>query len=191
MGAFGPVTDITPEVRTVINEKILEPLMQFLQDDNLFYHGVLYVGIMLTHLGPMVLEFNVRMGDPEAEVLIPLLPIDWGACWLGLAQGNLPSIVEPESRAAVAVVLADSGYPLEVKGSQEIILPKTPEGLIFHGSTQQSGDGTVLQAQGGRIVTVVGRDSSLLGARDQAYRTIRQIIAPDTQFRHDIAADTE
>ncbi|PSR33168.1 MAG: phosphoribosylamine--glycine ligase [Sulfobacillus benefaciens] len=191
MGAFGPVADITQDIRTVINAKILDPLMQFLQDENLFYRGVLYVGIMLTGQGPMVLEFNVRMGDPEAEVLIPLLPIDWGACWLGLAQGHLPSIVEPESSAAVAVVLADSGYPLAVKGGQEIILPTTSEGLIFHGATQQSRGGTGLEAQGGRIVTVVGKDSSLSGARDQAYRTIRQIIAPDTQFRHDIALDTE
>lgn len=188
MGAYGPVTDVSATVRSFIDRRVLEPIMQFLQDDSLLYRGVLYVGLMLTADGPMVLEFNVRMGDPETEVLIPLVDHDWGACWMTLSQGELPIMADQPSRAAVAVVLADSGYPVSIVGSQEILLPPHPQARIFHGATSAEGDRLV--GQGGRILTVVGTGATIGEARNRAYHTMERIVAENTQYRLDIAIES-
>lgn len=187
MGAFGPVPGLFDAMRAEINEKILDRVMQFLQEEQLLYRGVLYVGLMLTQKGPQVLEFNVRMGDPETEVIIPMVEQDWGNVWLELSQGNLLLLPEHGDRSAVAVVLADRRYPNSASGGQPIRIAGSSKGLIFHGATRLR-EG-VLEGNGGRIITVVGVGSSISEARRQAYETISNIEAPQTQYRFDIAEE--
>ncbi len=187
MGAFGPVLGLGATLRAEINEKILDRVMQFLQDEQLLYRGVLYVGLMLTQRGPQVLEFNVRMGDPETEVIIPMMERDWGNVWLELSQGNLPSLPGEADRAAVAVVLADQRYPNPTPGGQPIRISDSAAGLIFHGATRLR-EG-VLEGKGGRILTAVGVGPTISEARHQAYATLSNIEAPHTQYRLDVAEE--
>lgn len=186
MGAFGPVPGLDPQTKQQINTEVLDRVMQFLQDERLLYRGVLYVGLMLTANGPQVLEFNVRMGDPETEVIVPMVEQDWGEIWLRLAQGELPPMPDQFNKAAVAVVLADERYPNPPTGGQTLHIPQHVEGLVFQGATRLV-DG-VLQGNGGRILTVVGVGPNVPEARRQAYRVVSTIDAPGTQYRHDIAA---
>lgn len=187
MGAFGPVPGLDPETKDRINKEILDPVMQFLRDERMLYRGVLYVGLMLTASGPQVLEFNVRMGDPETEVIVPMVEQDWGALWMQLAQGRLPRIADHSGKAAVAVVLADERYPNPTTGGQPLHIPQNLDGLVFQGATRLV-DG-VLEGNGGRILTVVGVGPDVSNARRQAYQVMSQIDAPGTQYRQDIALE--
>ncbi len=188
MGAFGPVPGLAPDTEDKINTEILDRVMQFLQDEGFLYRGILYVGLMLTHNGPKVLEFNVRMGDPETEVIIPVVDYDWGEVWLQLAEGTLPSLPRSFEKAAVAVVLADERYPQSSLGGQSIHVPPGGKGLVFHGATRMIDER--LEAHGGRILTIVGVGPHITEARHQAYETIGAINAPHTQYRRDIAEQT-
>lgn len=189
MGAFGPVEELDAAAVTTINHTILDPLMEDLTRRHIDYRGVLYVGLMMTAHGPKVLEFNVRLGDPEAEVLMPMLDVDWYEVWMAVAQGQLPTLSGPVS-PAVAVVMAAPGYP----GMPEVGIPLTiplaiPEDtLIFHGATRWQTPGSLVSA-GGRVLTVVGRGPTVGDARRQAYQAVEAIGFPGCQVREDIAAN--
>ncbi|MDA8195267.1 MAG: phosphoribosylamine--glycine ligase [Thermaerobacter sp.] len=190
MGAYGPVEGLSGDTVKRINREVLDPLMQFLASEALDYRGVLYVGLMLTGDGPKVLEFNVRLGDPEAEVLIPLLDVDWRAWWWEIAQGRLPANeLTAAGRHAVAVVMAAQGYPDHPRRGQPLAIPGDlgPDTMIFHGATRR--DATGLLADGGRVLTVVGMAASRTAARDLAYRAVSAIEFPHHQVRPDIAAN--
>lgn len=191
MGAFGPVDGLKERDRDVINHEILVPLMDYLTEHGLDFRGILYVGLMLTAEGPKVLEFNVRLGDPEAEVIIPLLDVNWYDWWGQVAEGIVPGAHSVSTtRHAVAVVMASEGYPSQPVTGQKLVIPAsvaTEDVLIFHGATSRVGDDVV--AQGGRVLTIVGLGDSRQKARARAYQAVKAVDFPNHRIRTDIAGN--
>ncbi len=184
MGAVAPALHLPVGMTETINRQVFDPIMQFLQDERLTYRGVLYAGLMMTADGPYVLEYNVRLGDPETEAIVPVLDLDWVEFWSQVAAGEVPSIPEP-SRSAVAVVMAAHGYPDSPKTGMPIHLGSAQSNtLVFHAGTRRNEDDW--ESQGGRVLTVVGLGSTIDEARSHAYERIRHIDFPDSYYREDI-----
>lgn len=187
MGALCPVPWLSSEDEQRIRREIVEPTYRGLTDAGMGYAGVLYFGIMVTENGPRVLEYNVRLGDPEAQVVIPLIQSDLVDVCEALVGGRVEGLslrISPKS--AVGVVVAAPGYPsnyptgLEVRG-----LPApAPDLLVFHASTRRMGD--QLMTGGGRCFTVVARGPELLTARTRAYAAAREVVFEGSWFRPDI-----
>jgi phosphoribosylamine--glycine ligase len=195
MGAYSPVPwfDAAEVGDAVV--AIFEPIAWRMARDGTPYRGVLYAGLMLTEAGPMVLEFNARFGDPEAQVLLPLLDGGLSQALLGVATGDrraMEGAVSLGDRAAVGVVIAAEGYPADPILGGELIgaEPSSADDggplLRFHAATRRALDGTYLAA-GGRVVTVVGLGDNLSSARATAYRGVAGIQLEGGQHRTDIA----
>ena len=188
MGAFAPSPLLTPALETVVMDTIVEPVLEGLQADG-GYRGFLYVSLMLTADGPKVIEFNVRLGDPEAQVLLPLIEGGIAATLLAAAEGRLESgLILRSADAAVGVVLAAKGYPGPPVTGQPIRgLDSTHDHvMVFHAGTRRQRDEVV--TAGGRVLTVVGRGRSHAEARSRAYAAAGDIQFEGMQFRSDIGA---
>ncbi|MBA3688869.1 MAG: phosphoribosylamine--glycine ligase [Chloroflexi bacterium] len=195
MGAYAPVPWYgTAEVEQAV-ASIFEPIAWRMARDGTPYRGVLYAGLMLTEAGPMVLEFNARFGDPEAQALIPLLQGDLSQALLAAATGDLAAMegaVALDSHAAVAVVIAAEGYPSEPISGPQIVgadPSSVADGgplLCFHAGTRRTADGSFLSA-GGRVVTYVGIGADLASARETAYGGAAGCELDGGQHRTDIA----
>ena len=188
MGAFAQSPLLTPELEAVVMDTIVEPVLEGLQADG-GYRGFLYVSLMLTADGPKVIEFNVRLGDPEAQVLLPLIEGGFAATLLAAAEGRLdPGLIFLSADAAVGVVLAAKGYPgTPVTGDPIRGLDSAPDHVtVFHAGTKRQGDAIV--TAGGRVLTVVGRGPTHADARTRAYNAVAEIQFEGMQFRRDIGA---
>ncbi|HVD32994.1 MAG TPA: phosphoribosylglycinamide synthetase C domain-containing protein, partial [Gemmatimonadales bacterium] len=152
------------------------------------FTGVLYAGLMIDPAGvPWVVEFNCRFGDPEAQVILPLISDGLTDCLWRVAKGELPSRMDTTRAAAVTTVLAARGYPEHPEKGAAITLPeRLPEGVtIFHAGTQQSGDG-VLRVEGGRVLTVTAIATSFREAQQLSRDTAGAIEFDGKLFRADI-----
>lgn len=191
MGAYSPVPLATGAVVEEAMARIVEPTLGELARRGIEYRGVLYAGLMLTEGGPRLVEFNVRFGDPEAQVVLPRLAGDVTGLLYGAAAGRA---AEPEVAgrvAAVGVVVAAPGYPEAprpgglLRGVEEA---GTVEGVtILHAATARDAAGQ-LCAAGGRVLTVVGTGGDLEVARRRAYAAVERIELTGGQYRRDIAA---
>lgn len=189
MGAFAPTPRLTPDVERRVLDEIVRPVLDGMAREGTPFRGFLYVGLMLTAEGPKVVEFNVRFGDPEAQVVLPRLDEDLS--WLlGAAATRAlparPARFRPEPH--VGVVLASAGYPESVEAGKPIAglddAARVPGALVFHAGTRQQ-DAQVVTA-GGRVLTVVGRGATYHEAIDIAYRAAACIRFDGMQFRTDI-----
>ena len=195
MGAYAPVPWFGTAAIEDAVATIFEPIAWRMARDGSPYRGVLYAGVMLTEDGPMVLEFNARFGDPEAQVLLPLLDGDLAQALRGTATGDrgaMEGAVSLSGRSAVGVVLAAEGYPGD-PASGRPLLGADPSAaddggplLCFHAGTQRAPDGAQVSS-GGRVVTVVGIGDGLASARDVAYRGVAGVRLEGGQHRTDIA----
>jgi phosphoribosylamine--glycine ligase len=194
MGAYAPVPWFgAGEVERTV-ETVFEPMAWLMARDGTPYRGVLYAGLMVTDDGPMVLEFNARFGDPEAQVLLPLLEGDLAEALLGVASGDrgrMAGSVGLRDGAAVGVVIASEGYP-EAPVTGRVLEGAEPSGsadggpiLRFHAGTEVV-DGS-WKASGGRVATIVGLGADLAGARARAYEGVSLVSLEGGQHRTDIA----
>jgi phosphoribosylamine--glycine ligase len=186
MGAFAPSPLMTPELEAVVMETIVEPVIDGLQPDG-GYRGFLYVSLMLTADGPKVIEFNVRLGDPEAQVVLPLIEGGFAATLLAAAEGRLESgLILRSTDATVGVVLAAAGYPgAPVTGAAIHGLDSSRDSVtVFHAGTKFRGEEIV--TSGGRVLTVVGRAATYADAMARAYAAVSAIHFDGMQFRTDI-----
>ncbi|AFG38007.1 phosphoribosylamine--glycine ligase [Spirochaeta africana] len=186
MGAITPVPWFTPDhLETAIRE-IVEPTHAALQREGLGYTGVLYFGLMITADGPRLLEYNVRFGDPEAQILLPLIGGDFGEICCSLIAGRSPSI-DAAHAAAVTVVAAAPGYPGTYPKDIPVELPSSlpDNGALFHAATTTGHDGRILTS-GGRCFTATGWSSDLAAARKAAYSVLDSLSFAGMQHRHDI-----
>ena len=189
MGAFSPSPLITPAMEQRVLDDIVRPVLQGMQDEGHPYRGFLYVGLMLTANGPKVIEFNVRFGDPEAQVVLPMLDEDLSWLLGAAATGALPSRpARFRNEPHVGVVLAAGGYPEQPESGKPIIgldaAAAVPGAMVFHAGTSKR-DGQVVTS-GGRVLTVVGRGASHRDAIDVAYRAAAHVQFEGMQFRRDI-----
>jgi phosphoribosylamine--glycine ligase len=189
MGSFAPVTDVPAGVLDEIRRRVLEPTIAGMRSEGRPYRGVLYVGFMLTADGPKVLEYNCRFGDPETQVLLPLLDVDVAQLLLQCARGHLTSdTVAVRDAAAVCVVLASEGYPEQPRAGDPISgIPDAVErgAIVFQAGVKQ--DRERLLTNGGRVLATVGVGDSLEAARELAYAAAEDITFAGRHLRHDIA----
>jgi len=187
MGAYSPVDDLPDGLVEEVMDTVVRPTLRQMSDDGTPYTGFLYAGLTLTADGPRVLEFNVRLGDPETQVVLPLLDTDL----VDLIEGALddrPLQPEWSPRAAVEVVLAAEGYPdAPVKGAAIDGLDWVDDDiLVFHAGTTR--DGRRIRVDGGRVMNLVAVDDTLAAARDRVYAAVKKVAWPGARYRSDIAS---
>jgi len=187
MGAYSPLPWAPDEIVDETYEKVLAPMFAGMAARGTPFVGLLYAGLALTDLGIKVIEFNARFGDPETQVLIPLLETPLATLLLKAATGALDDVVLSWKEAsAVTVVLAAEGYPNAPKLNGEITkLPNISNSQIFHAGTSIVGSNLV--SSGGRVLSVTGIGADLTESRDRAYRAISQIDLVGSFYRNDIA----
>jgi phosphoribosylamine--glycine ligase len=183
------VPEVPPELIDEIRRTVHQPVLDELNRRGTPFHGVLYAGVMLTEDGPKVLEFNVRFGDPETQVVLPRLRSDLLEVLLAATRpGGLAGVtLEWDQRASVSVVLASRGYPAS-SSSGDVIrgLDALPPGVeVLHAGTAQAGEHIV--TAGGRVLNVVALGSDVRIARDAAYAGADMIEFDGKQVRRDIA----
>ncbi len=188
MGAVAPLPHLPADLVDRIAREILQPTATALCEDGYPFRGVLYAGLMLTREGPKVLEFNARFGDPEAQVLLPLLDVDlfevlWAAC-----SGRLGDVtLRWKPGAAVCVVAAAEGYPDNpVKGKpiRGLDHPPEPDQLVFCAGVAEQ-DGQLVTA-GGRVLNAVGLGRDVGAAQQAAYRVFQRVGFEGMHYRTDI-----
>jgi phosphoribosylamine--glycine ligase len=188
MGAYSPTSKITPAMQAEIEEQVIRPTLAGLKADGIDYRGTLYAGVILTESGVKMLEYNVRFGDPETQVLLPMLRTDLVPILLASAKGEpLPDRIEFQKGAAIVVVLAAGGYPGSYAKGKPIQFPDAlPEGAaIVHAGTKRGPDGTIATA-GGRVLGISGQAPTLKQAAEIAYSVCDQIEFEDKYLRRDI-----
>ncbi|MFC0194520.1 phosphoribosylamine--glycine ligase [Aureimonas pseudogalii] len=188
MGAYSPSGLMTPEMVERAMREIVRPTLAGMREQGSPFRGVLYAGLMLTEGGPKLIEYNVRFGDPECQVLMMRLESDLLPILLASATGSVAGL-EPQWSAdpAVTVVLASEGYPGAYrKGTQIRHLPATgADETIFHAGTSREGDRLV--ATGGRVLNVTARAADVASARERAYALVDAVDWPEGFCRRDIA----
>lgn len=190
MGAYSPVPVAGPEIVDEAMARSVRPTLTTLAEWGVEYRGILYAGLMLTPDGVKVIEYNVRFGDPECQVVVPRLAGDLYRHCIESAQGRLETEVRFRDDAAVTVVLAAGGYPESPRIGDEIEgldAAQATEGVVvFHAGTRRDGDR--LLTAGGRVLNVTGIAPTVAVARARAYDAAAKIHWPGVQYRRDIAA---
>lgn len=189
MGAYCPLPFYTPKLQQQIFEEIIAPTLNGITEEKVTYKGVIYFGVMVTAQGPKLLEYNVRFGDPETEVLLPSLKSDLLELTLSCFDGTLADCT-PEFHPGyfVDVVMAAKGYPKSYTKNDVIegIEEAEKTALVFHAGTQRIENGDIL-TNGGRVLNVVGQGSTLQEAKTNAYQAVNKIYFKGRQYRSDIA----
>ena len=190
MGSYAPADIWTKGLSCQVQKEIMEPAVKAMSWEETPYKGVLYAGLMITSLGPKVLEFNCRLGDPETQVLLPAMKTDLVDVMLSTIDGNLKDTpVDWGDVACVGVVMASRGYPgdyrrgLEIQGLEML----DHNALAFHaGTTRPTGDHSRILATGGRVLTIVGSGPSVQEAREHVYNNIDRVSFEGCHYRRDI-----
>ena len=189
MGAYCPVPYVSDQMMQTIREQILEPVIYGLEKEGRRYKGILYAGLMITPVGPKVIEFNCRFGDPETQAVLPLLKSDLADIFIAIVDGNL-SIIEPvwKEGAAVCVVMASRGYPDKYETGVKITGVRTyreNHAYLFHAGTRH--EGNTWFTAGGRVLGVTAVNQDIRAAVKAAYDTVENIHFEGAHFRRDIA----
>lgn len=189
MGAYAPAPVVTPELEQEVYDRVMQPTIDALAQEGRPYVGILYGGLIFTAQGPKVIEFNCRLGDPEAQVVLPLLQNDIVDIFDAALNETIDRIkVEPTSGAACCVVVASDGYPTSYDTGHPISGMEDAEDLgdviVFHAGTAEQ-DGAPITA-GGRVLAVTGVDANTEAAIDRTYRAVNLISFENRYFRRDI-----
>jgi phosphoribosylamine--glycine ligase len=191
MGAYSPVPVAGDDVVAMVMDDAVAPTLAALRARGIDYRGVLYAGLMLTPSGPKMLEYNVRFGDPETQVVLPRLTSDLGDLLAAAAAGSLDGDPTFDDGAAVAVVCASEGYPRDLRLGDPIeglAEAQAVEGVsVFCAGVASGADGSLVTA-GGRVLAVTGQGPDLIAARDRAYEAVRHVRWPGMHHRNDIAS---
>ena len=190
MGAYSPAPVITPELESIVMEKVMRPVIKGLQSEGIKYKGILYAGLMIKENKPYALEFNCRLGDPETQPVLARLKTDFVDISLAIADEKLSSVnLEWRPEHSVCVVIASKGYPgayekgRAIEGLNDV--KKMDDVFVFHSGTSFNGNKVV--TSGGRVlgVTALGRD--IRDAKNKAYNAIEKIHFKGMHYRRDIA----
>ncbi len=198
MGAYSPAPVIDVETHKRIMNEVIYPLINGLANENKFYKGVLYAGIMVTKEGPKVLEFNVRFGDPETQAILPRLETDLVDLCLASIEDSIDKIkLEWKNKVSVGVVLASGGYPgeykkgWEIEGLEDALWAGAPNTYIFHAGTKKipitvRANNAKYLTDGGRVLNVVSLGDDVKQAIGKVYKAIGKIKFKDMHYRKDI-----
>ncbi|WP_114778404.1 phosphoribosylamine--glycine ligase [Botryobacter ruber] len=190
MGAISPVPFVTDEFMQKVKDRVIDPTLQGLQQENIPYTGFLFIGLMNVNGDPYVIEYNVRLGDPETEAILPRIKSDLFDLFTALHEHRLGSFkLEVDPRTAATVFLVSGGYPEGFEKGKEISgLDQVPEDvLVFHAGTKQDGDKLV--NNGGRVIAVTALGDTMDEALAKANAAAETITWQDRVYRHDIGFD--
>ena len=189
MGAVSPVPFADHDFMQKVEERIIQPTVAGLQQEQMDYRGFIFVGLMNVDGDPYVIEYNVRLGDPEAEAIIPRLESDLVDLLLAAAHRSLDQVsLRISSKTATTVVMVAEGYPGSYEKGKEISgLSEATDALVFHAGTQ-SAEGSVL-TNGGRVLAITALDDALPLALSKSYQGVQQIHWDGLYFRRDIGED--
>lgn len=189
MGAYSPAPVMTDEMRQRTMDEIIMPTLKGMKAEGMPFKGVLFAGLMITDKGPELIEYNVRFGDPECQVMMARLKSDILPVMLAASDGMLHRMVNRfDERPAITVVMAAKGYPgsyetgSQIKGLSEA--SEDPDVMIFHAGTKND-EGRIL-ATGGRVLNITALGNTVSEARDKAYAAIDKIDWPEGFYRSDI-----
>jgi phosphoribosylamine---glycine ligase len=191
MGAYSPAAGLSERTMDVVVRTILVPVLHALKREGVTFRGVLFAGLMLTRSGPKVLEWNVRFGDPETQVVLPRVRGDLAKIFHAAAEGRLDEIdgIDVDPRAVVGVVLASGGYPEGYATGRPITgvedAAAMPDVSVFHSATRRK-DGALLTA-GGRVLTVTAFGADVREARERVYAATGKVAWEGEHHRSDIA----
>ncbi len=190
MGAYSPPPGFTPALEASVMERIVRPTLAEMARRGTPFRGILFVGLMLTGDGAKLIEFNVRFGDPECQVLLLRLRSDLLPALLAACEGELRYFdLRWQDTPAIAVVMAARGYPAAPQTGGVIgglaAAAAVPGAMVFHAGTAAAADGTIVAA-GGRVLTLCATAGTLREARDTAYAAARAIDWPEGFCRRDI-----
>ncbi|MDQ0204881.1 phosphoribosylamine--glycine ligase [Pectinatus haikarae] len=189
MGTYAPAPVIDEKIMNQVQKEVLEPIIAAMQKENKKYQGCLYAGLIITDKGPKVIEFNARFGDPETQVILPLLKSDLVEIMISCTNGTLhKQDILWDKKTAVCVVLAAGGYPRQYKKGEPIKGLEDADkagALVFHAGTRAV-DGQIV-TDGGRVLGIVSTGKDIKEAIANTYRDAALITFADMQFRKDIA----
>ena len=188
MGAYAPAPVVTKEIAEQVEARVVGPAIRGMRHEGAPFRGVLFVGLMIHEGFASVLEFNVRFGDPEACVLVPLIDGDLGELLHSASIGKMPDDVKTKPGAALAVVMAAEGYPAKPKTGDAIAFAERDvDGtMVFHAGTKRDGDAVV--TSGGRVLAVTAVAGDLKAAHDRAYESVAKIHFRGEHHRTDIGS---
>ena len=190
MGAYAPAPVATPELLRQVRECVMPNIMEGLQKENIDYKGILYIGFMVDNGKPYVLEFNCRFGDPETQVILPLLKTDLVDIVEHTVTGTLNEIdIKWSNKSAVCVVLASGGYPEKYEKNIKIFGLDTiqeDEAIVFHAGTKKDDNGNILTS-GGRVLVLTSVADDIKSAIDKVYAVIPKVSFDKMHYRKDIA----
>ena len=189
MGAISPVPFADKKFLKKVEERIVKPTIQGLKDRRIEYKGFIFIGLMNKGGDPYVIEYNVRLGDPESEVVLPRIKTDFVKLMKATADGNLSDMkIELDDRTVSTVMLVSGGYPGSYKKGKEISgLDQVKDSVVFHAGTKVE-DGRVV-SNGGRVIAVSSYGSSMKEALDQSYKNAEKIQFEGKYYRSDIGFD--
>ncbi len=185
MGTIAPSPFYTEEIAKICMETIFKPSIEALNNEGRTFKGCLYFGLMLTPSGPKVVEYNCRFGDPETQVVLPLLESDLLTIMKATTEGRLAECeIKWSSESCACVIMASQGYPLSYEKGFEISIPEEIEDDVFVAGAKL--DNGVLMTNGGRVLGVTAKGENLEIAIDKAYKKVQSIHFENAYYRHDI-----
>ena len=189
MGAVSPVPFATPEFLNKIEERIVKPTIRGFQEDNLPYVGFVFIGLIKVGNDPYVIEYNVRMGDPETEVVLPRLKNDLVEVFQAMANQTLDQIeIEVDERAATTVMLVSGGYPESYEKGKEITgLDNVKDSIVFHAGAKL--ENNAILTSGGRVMAITSYGKTYDEAIKKSYQSIDEIKFDKMNYRTDIGFD--
>lgn len=189
MGAISPVVFANKDFLSKVENTIVIPTVNGLKSENIDYKGFIFIGLMNVDGNPYVIEYNVRMGDPETEAVIPRIENDFGILLQKTAQQKLSEEkISITNETSATVVLVSEGYPETFEKGKNITLPENSESIIFHSGTLINDDGNLI-SNGGRVIAITSFGKNLDEARKKSFETAEKINFSNKYYRKDIGKD--
>jgi phosphoribosylamine--glycine ligase len=188
MGAYAPAPFATPELIERVKREIVRPVLAAFKKEKINFQGILYIGLIWSEVGPQILEFNVRGGDPETQVLLPLLKTPLAEILHAITEKRLRALnIEFQSLYAVSVVMAARGYPESPQFGDVIsgLENDVSRSFTFHGGTALKGNKCL--TSGGRVLSVTAWGADLADTRYRVYGIVEKIVFAGSNYRYDIA----